>query len=38
MQKKKKIQGSISVYNGEKTLSSISSTGKIGQLHVREWN
>ena len=34
----KKIQGSMSVYNGEKTVSSISSTGKIEQLHVREWN
>ena len=23
-------------YNGEKTVSSISSTGKIGQLHVKK--
>ena len=24
------------IYNGEKTVSSISSTGKTGQLHVNE--
>ena len=24
------------IYNGEKTASSISGTGKIGQLHVKE--
>ena len=26
------------IYNGEKTASSISSAGKTGQLHVKEWN
>ena len=26
------------IYNGEKTVSSISGTGKIGQLYVKEWN
>ena len=26
------------IYNGEKTASSISGTGKTGQLHVKEWN
>ena len=26
------------IYNGEKTVSSISITGKSGQLHVKEWN
>ena len=25
------------IYSGEKTVSSISSTGKTGQLHVKEW-
>ena len=24
------------IYNGEKTVSSISGTGKTGQLHVKE--
>jgi len=24
------------IYNGEKTLSSISGAGKTGQLHVKE--
>ena len=26
------------IYNGEKTASSISGAGKIGQLHAEEWN
>ena len=26
-----------SIYNGEKTASSISGAGKTGQLHVKEW-
>ena len=26
------------IYNGEKTVSSISGAVKIGQLHVKEWN
>ena len=26
------------IYNGEKTVSSISGAGKSGQLHVEEWN
>ena len=26
------------IYNGEKTVSSISSAGKTGQLCVKEWN
>ena len=26
------------IYNGEKTVSSISGAGKTGQLHVKEWN
>ena len=26
------------IYNGAKTASSINSTGKTGQLHVKEWN
>ena len=26
------------IYNGEKTISSISGAGKAGQLHVKEWN
>ena len=26
------------IYNGEKTVSSISGSGKIGQLHVKESN
>ena len=25
------------IYNGEKTVSSISGAGKTGQLHVKEW-
>ena len=25
-------------YNGEKTVSSVSSDEKTGQLHVKEWN
>ena len=27
-----------SLYNGEKTASSISGAGKTGELHVKEWN
>ena len=27
-----------SIYSGEKTASSISGAGKIGQEHVRKWN
>ena len=26
------------IYNGEKTASSISSAGKTGHVHVKEWN
>jgi len=26
------------IYNGEKTVTSISGAGKTGQLHVKEWN
>ena len=26
------------IYNGEKTVSSISGAGKTGQLHVKELN
>ena len=26
------------IYNGEKTVSSISSSGETGQPHVKEWN
>ena len=26
------------IYNGEKTVSSISAAGKTGQLHVKECN
>ena len=26
------------LYNGEKTASFISGAGKIGQLHIKEWN
>ena len=26
------------VYNGEKTVSSVSGAGKTGQLHAKEWN
>ena len=26
------------IYNGTKTVSSISGAGKTGQLHVKEWN
>ena len=26
------------LYNGETEVSSISSTGKTGQLHVKDWN
>ena len=26
------------IYNGAKIVSSISGAGKIGQLHVKEWN
>ena len=26
------------IYNGEKTVSSISGAGKTGQLNVKEWN
>jgi len=26
------------IYNGEKSVSSISGTGKTGQLHIKEWN
>ena len=26
------------IYNGEKTVSSISGARKTGQLHVKEWN
>ena len=26
------------IYNGEKTITSISGAGKTGQLHVKEWN
>ena len=25
------------IYNGEKTISSISGAGKTGQTHVKEW-
>jgi len=25
------------IYNGEKTVSSISGTGKTGQIHVKGW-
>ena len=36
----KKFQESLTkearIYNGEKTISSISGTGKTGQLYVRE--
>ena len=27
-----------SIYSGEKTASSISGAGKIGQEHVKVWN
>ena len=26
------------IYNGAKTASSINSAGKIGQVHVKEWD
>ena len=26
------------IYNGVKTVSSVTIAGKIGQLHVKEWN
>ena len=26
------------IYNGEKTVSSISGAGKTGQVHGKEWN
>ena len=26
------------IHNGEKTISSISSGGNTGQIHVKEWN
>ena len=26
------------IYNGEKTVSSVSGAGKTGQIHVKEWN
>ena len=26
------------IYDGEKTVSSISGAGKTGQLYVKEWN
>ena len=26
------------IYNGEKSVSSISDAGKIGQLHVKQWD
>ena len=26
------------IYNGEKTVSSLSGAGKTGQLHVKVWN
>ena len=26
------------IYNGEKTVSSVSGAGKTGQLHLKEWN
>ena len=26
------------IYNREKAVSSISGSGKTGQLHVKEWN
>ena len=26
------------IYNGEKTVSSISNAGKAGELHVKQWN
>jgi len=26
------------IYNGEKTVPSISDVGKTGELHVKEWN
>ena len=26
------------IYNGEKTVFSISSAGKTRELHVKEWN
>ena len=28
----------VKIYNGEKTVSSISCAGKTGQLHGNEWN
>ena len=28
----------VRLYNGEKIASSISDSGKTGQLHVKEWN
>ena len=28
----------IKIYNGEKTISSISGIGQTGQLHVKELN
>ena len=26
------------IYNGEKTVSSISGTGKTGEIYVKQWN
>ena len=30
------MTGEARIYNGEKTVSSISGAGKTGQLHVKE--